>query len=96
MFFDIRLSRRRANDKCSAVFGRMFFGKINWFVILQQFLEYVLEIIDEKLNLLEKECSQIANISSKPQMELVQCALSEEEIRRLTEIVYKGKFMYVK
>lgn len=74
----------------------MFFGKINWFVILQQFLEYVLEIIDEKLNLLEKECSQIANISSKPQMELVQCALSEEEIRRLTEIVYKGKFMYVK
>lgn len=74
----------------------MFFGKINWFVILQQFLEHVLEIIDEKLNLLEKECSQIANISSKSQMELVQCALSEEEIRRLTEIVYKGKFMHVK
>lgn len=74
----------------------MFFGKINWFVIPQQFLEHVLEIIDEKLNLLEKECSQIANISSKSQMELVQCALSEEEIRRLTEIVYKGKFMHVK
>ena len=95
-FFNVRLLRRRANDKCSAVFSRMFFGKINWFVILQYFLEHVLEIIDEKLNLLEKECSQIANISSKPQMELVQCALSEEEIRRLTEIVYKGKFMHVK
>lgn len=46
-------------------------------------LEHILEIIDEKLYSLEKECSQIANISSMPQMELVQYASLDEEIRRI-------------
>lgn len=46
-------------------------------------LEHVLEVINGKIELLEKECLEITNISSMPQMELIQYASLEEEIRRI-------------